>query len=94
MYIKYGPDCAAPPVLPPVIHSSVTEKRVIQLMKDELDSLDNPGICLACGAYHSECEPDAEHYECEECGERQAFGAAFILCAGHYHHSTSPDTEV
>jgi hypothetical protein len=81
-------------VVPVVVHPSVTEKRVIQLMKDELYSLANPGICLNCGADHDACEPDATNYECDDCGEHLAFGAAAILVAGDYHKCTDPDTEV
>ncbi len=80
--------------IPSPVHSTVTEERVVQLMKDELYTLDNPGICLACGAEHMACESDAEHYDCEECDEPQAFGAAFILLMGYYHRSPFPDTEV
>jgi hypothetical protein len=27
------------------------------------------GYCLACNAQRDCCEPDAENYECEECGK-------------------------
>jgi DNA-directed RNA polymerase subunit RPC12/RpoP len=37
------------------------------------------GFCLQCGAEQGGCEPDARHYECEECGARQVFGAEEIL---------------
>ncbi len=82
------------PLASPTIHSSVTEKRVIQLMKDELLTLSNPGICLECGADHDGCEPDATNYECHECRMHMVFGAAEILLTGNYHKSTDPDTEV
>ncbi len=72
-------------LVPSQVHSSVTEKRVVQLMKDQMYTLDNPGICLACGGEHNECEPDATNYECHECGEHYVFGAAEILLAGDYH---------
>lgn len=36
---------------------------------------DNPGFCVACGAERGECEPDAEGYPCEECGENAVCGA-------------------
>jgi hypothetical protein len=33
------------------------------------------GICLACGEYKWDgCEPDAENYECEECGKNEVMG--------------------
>ena len=38
------------------------------------------GWCLACGAqFHSGIEPDGRGYECEECGEKEVFGAEEIL---------------
>lgn len=72
-------------LVPSKVHSSVTEKRVVQLMKNQMYTLDNPGICLECGAGHNECEPDATNYECHECGDHMVFGAAEILLAGDYH---------
>jgi hypothetical protein len=39
---------------------------------------DYTGICVACGNEQGGCEPDAERYECEACGERQVYGAAEI----------------
>ena len=31
----------------------------------------HPGVCLACDYYdeYAGCEPDAENYECPECGD-------------------------
>ncbi len=57
------------------MHKSVTLERVMKLVQDE----DNMGICVACGAERCGCEPDARHYECEVCGERQVFGAEELL---------------
>ena len=42
-------------------------------------SLDNPGICIACGADADGCEPDARKYKCEACGERAVYGAEELL---------------
>ena len=39
----------------------------------------NPGFCIECGAERGECEPDAEKYECWECGEHQVYGAEQFL---------------
>jgi predicted amidophosphoribosyltransferase len=50
----------------------------------QMSSLDNPGFCLACGAEADGCEPDAENYECEACGEHQVFGADEILLSRRY----------
>lgn len=44
-----------------------------------LEADDNLGICLSCGAVAEGVEPDAEHYRCEECGERNVFGAEQAL---------------
>ena len=71
------------------IHPSVTSDRVIALCMRELHSLDNPGICLSCGEEADGCEPDAEKYECESCGEHQVYGAQQVLIAGLFH----PDKE-
>lgn len=54
-----------------------------QLDIDELEAatrrgmfgLDNPGYCIACGAEADGCEPDAEGYTCESCGEPAVCGA-------------------
>ena len=64
------------------IHSSITAERVTDAVERQLTSLENPGFCLACGAEASEgCEPDAQQYECESCGEHAVYGAEEILIA-------------
>jgi hypothetical protein len=40
------------------------------------------GFCLACGESQCSCEPDAQNYECESCGEMEVFGAEEILIMG------------
>ena len=42
-------------------------------------SLDNPGLCLACGEEATRCEPDAHNYECEARGEREVYGTQELL---------------
>lgn len=37
------------------------------------------GFCLECGAEHDGVEPDAEGYECEECGAMEVCGAEQCL---------------
>jgi len=37
------------------------------------------GFCLACGAERDGCEPDAQNYECESCGEHRVFGAEELM---------------
>jgi Zn finger protein HypA/HybF involved in hydrogenase expression len=67
------------------IHPTVTEDRVLEACERHLVTLDNPGLCLACGAEQDGCEPDARRYECESCGERQVYGADEVLMMGAYH---------
>jgi len=61
------------------IHDSITLERVTEAVKSEMFGLDNPGFCIACGADHDNCEPDARGYECYECGENKVYGAAELL---------------
>jgi hypothetical protein len=43
---------------------------------------DGTGFCVACGSEQSCCEPDAERYECEGCGQDKVYGAEQILLLG------------
>lgn len=61
------------------MHSSVKIDRVLEAAQRGMSSLDNPGICLACGEDAEGCEPDARRYECEACGEKQVYGAEELL---------------
>ena len=56
------------------VHASVTADRIMDGCMRRDTSLDNPGICIACGADHDECEPDAREYECDECGKNAVYG--------------------
>ena len=47
----------------------------------------NTGICTKCGATRDCCEPDAENYECEECGSCSVFGVEQLLIAGKLEFS-------
>ena len=67
------------------IHKSITEDVVVGAAMRRMNSLDNPGFCLACGNEQDECEPDAARYECEACGERQVYGAEELVIRGYYH---------
>ena len=60
-------------------HPGVTDSRIFAAVDRYQRSLDNPGFCLACGAEQDGCEPDAEGYECEACGEPQVYGAEELL---------------
>lgn len=68
-----------------LIHKSVTEDRVIAASMRRMNSLDNPGICIACGEEQEGCEPDAERYTCESCGQKMVYGAEQLLIMGMYH---------
>lgn len=63
------------------IHPRVTKDRVMDAAQRQMFGLDNPGFCIACGNEQEGCEPDARHYECEECEERAVFGAQEIAMA-------------
>ena len=52
------------------------------MCRRRMASLDDPGICFACGAEADGVEPDAREYECEACGEPHVYGcedAALML---------------
>jgi hypothetical protein len=40
------------------------------------------GFCLKCGHEQGGCEPNAQNYKCESCGEHEVFGAERILMMG------------
>ena len=60
-------------------HPSVTLDRIIQSVERRNSSLDNPGICLACGEDAEGVEPDARAYKCECCGKRAVYGDEELL---------------
>jgi hypothetical protein len=61
------------------MHESVTLDRVLKAAERYEYSLDNPGICIACGMDAEGCEPDARNYECVFCGQKKVFGASELL---------------
>ena len=61
------------------IHKSITEERICEAVESNMFGLENPGFCIACGADADGCEPDARNYKCEECEEKQVFGAEEIM---------------
>jgi hypothetical protein len=61
------------------LHQSVTMQRIMEAVKRQQSSPDNPGICVLCGNEAEGCEPDARRYECESCGERGVYGAEELL---------------
>lgn len=64
------------------IHSSLTPEVVLKAAEESMYGMENLGFCIACGAEHYECEPDARNYECDECGERQVYAAAELIMTG------------
>jgi hypothetical protein len=61
------------------VHSSITLRRIMQVCERYRMTLDNPGLCIACGNEQDGCEPDARKYECEVCGEKAVYGAEELL---------------
>lgn len=59
-------------------------ERTYRRMRDEYT-----GLCLACGAEKDSCEPDAEDYECDECGEERVYGIEQALIMGEVEIVTS-----
>lgn len=72
------------------IHKSITADRVTAACMQRLYTLDNPGICLACGEDAEGVEPDAERYTCEHCGKKWVYGADQLLILNYYHPDPSP----
>jgi len=57
------------------LHESITFERLEEIiMNDEYI-----GFCVKCGAERECCEPDANHYQCDECGKLSVFGAEELL---------------
>ena len=67
------------------VHPSVTVQRVIDDVERHNHSLDDPGICLACGEGTEGVEQDARHYTCDACGIDAVFGVEEILIGMWYH---------
>lgn len=61
--------------LPP----GVTEDMLIAAVERSMLDDELVGFCTSCGAEASGCEPDAEGYYCEECGEHAVTGAETLL---------------
>jgi hypothetical protein len=61
------------------MHPSITSERIMDAVERRNMTLDNPGFCVECGNEADGCEPDAEKYECESCGEHAVYGADQLL---------------
>ena len=62
-----------------VLHSSITEDRVCEGVRQSTFGLESVGFCILCGEEASGCEPDAADYPCEACGASAVYGAEEIL---------------
>jgi len=62
-----------------VAHDTITIDRVVELCERRSTSLEDPGLCVACGAEASNVEPDARGYKCETCGAMWVYGAEELL---------------
>lgn len=40
------------------------------------------GLCLSCKATKESCEPDADNYPCDECGEKKVKGSHWLIIEG------------
>ena len=61
----------------------ITQERIEEACAESLYGTEHPGFCLKCGADHDACEPDAEGYECYECGADAVVGAETALMMGY-----------
>lgn len=61
------------------MHASITEDRIMEACERGHASLDNPGLCVVCGADADGVEPDARRYKCEACGRHGVYGAEELL---------------
>jgi len=52
---------------------------VMEEVKECMFGMANTGICYACGDLQEGCEPDAQRYECNSCGERRVYGTEHIF---------------
>lgn len=62
------------------MHPSITEGRILNLVKESMFELESYGVCVKCGEDCTGVEPDARGYPCEACGsENSVFGAEALL---------------
>ena len=62
-----------------IMNKRITLARVMKAVERAQRSTDNPGFCTVCGTDVEGVEPDAEGYECEECGAKAVCGAEQLL---------------
>lgn len=63
----------------PELPAGLSPEEVIREAESQMFGMGNTGFCLECGAPRGGCEPDAEGYECYECGEHAVMGASDIV---------------
>jgi hypothetical protein len=58
---------------------------MIKITEEEYENARNDylGVCLACGEFRDNTEPDAEEYECDCCGEYKVQGIENALICGN-----------
>lgn len=61
------------------MHPSITVERIMAACERHRMTLDDPGLCVACGNEQTGCEPDARRYTCEACGRKAVYGAEELL---------------
>ena len=59
--------------------SVINKEALMAAVEDSMFGLGNPGFCKKCGAERDGCEPDAENYECYDCGEMAVDGAENLM---------------
>ena len=57
----------------------LNKKITADVIMAAIEADDHLGFCVACGAEHGECEPDARKYKCENCGLNAVYGAEELL---------------
>ena len=59
-------------------------RSTIKATLEQVQQLDEDmaGLCAACGFEQFGCEPDAERYKCESCGERAVYGPHWWIMTG------------
>ena len=65
-----------------IIHSSLTQARIVRAAKRAMFGEGGDGFCIACGRKAKQyCEPDAERYPCQyaRCAQPAVYGAEQLL---------------